>query len=105
MVRRPDDAFGSRTTDISILHPSAEQQPYPTGETKTGPFAKRKTRSASQSELAVLEAEALQAFAEGKGFVARSVVGHHRLDLHAQACAVGYLGLEEGDVAPAACSS
>jgi hypothetical protein len=37
----------NRTTDISILHPYAEQQPCPAGETKTGSFAKRKTRSAS----------------------------------------------------------
>jgi hypothetical protein len=44
----------NRTTDISILRPYAEQQLCPTGETKTGPFAKRKTRSASQSQVAVL---------------------------------------------------
>lgn len=43
----------------------------------------------------VLETEALAGFAEGDGFVARTVVGHDPLDLDAQACVVGDRGLEE----------
>src|SRR5436190_21877183 len=44
----------------------------------------------------MLKAEALAGPAEGEGFVARAVVGHHPFDLHAQAFVVGDRRLEEG---------
>lgn len=44
----------------------------------------------------VLEAKPVAGLAEGKGLVARPVVGHHPLDLDAQACMVSDRSLEEG---------
>ena len=48
----------------------------------------------------VLEAEALAGFLEGKGFVARAVVGHDALDRHAQARIVSNGRFEESDGGP-----
>src|SRR5947209_16204484 len=47
----------------------------------------------------MLETEALAGSAEGEGFVARTVVGHHSLNLDAQAGIVSDSHLEEGDSA------
>src|SRR5512134_754895 len=45
----------------------------------------------------VPEAEALAGFAEGRGEIAGSVVGHDPLDSHAEALVVGDGGLQEGN--------